>query len=557
MSWMRYHICEEFLISLICFLLGAKALRLYRASTSSGSPEISPDIRNRIFLFSMGFFLLFLNSGIHSIIHELNLSSNLLFHTLFGYTLGLLVLIFSISFRDPTGKKYLPFILYVPLGIMLLPWLYPALPPFTEFRPMVWVLVTYLSGTLFLLSIALFQNTRLRSFLGMAAGFLLIAVAGIFLFFPSAIGSVPWIHGHLIRPAGFLILILSVRRETLLNLRGSILYRALVSFSLLAAIPLLFFGSAIFYEEMNPLGVMERRFLIFVLLLCTLVAALFFGVGTVLRLIKPIIELKDGVASYSREGFRGELRINTGDEIEELTGAFNKMVGELKQGVQEQERLSRLAAMGELSARLAHEIRNPLNAIQGAASYISKNYRGRLISEFLHIIREEVSRINVLTTALLNFAKPLESKPSMTDINEVAKETISLISPEFDDRGVTLETDLAKGIPSSLFDRNQIKQVIINFMLNALDASEEGRKVRVSTRNPDGSLVLSVTDEGKGIREEEIEHIFRPFYTTKTKGTGLGLAIAERIAEEHGGRIEVVSAEGKGSLFSLHLPIRQ
>lgn len=552
---MTYHIGEEFLIAFICFFLGLKALRTYRKHSITET-KLNSDILSRIFLISMGFFLLSVNSTLHSLIHEFDLSSNLLFHTLSGYSLGLLLLILSISFRNPSGKKLLPLILYLPLFIILLPWIYPMLPPFTEFRPLMWVLVTYLSGILFILCIALFQNTKLKSYLRMSSGFLLIAISGIFLFFPTSIGSVPWIHGHLMRPLGFAVLLFSVREENFINLRGSILYRALITFGLLAAIPLLFFGIAIFYEEINPLGITERRFLIFALILSTLIAALIFGIGTVIRLIKPILELEKGVNSLSREGFEKEIKISTGDEIEELTGAFNKMIHELKNSIKEQERLSRLAAMGELSARLAHEIRNPLNAIEGAASYIRKNYKGELISEFLQIIREEVNRINILTTSLLNFSKPVLPQPELSDINKLVNETVRLINQEYSDKEVLLEVNLNEDIPDTMFDRDQIKQVIINLMLNALEASEKGQKVLVMTGRGNGSVVISVRDSGKGITKDEVENIFKPFYTTKTKGTGLGLAIAEKIAKEHEGYISVETAEGEGSTFSLYLPIK-
>ena len=553
---MKYHIGEEFLIAFICLFLGIKALRNY-LKYSTGKQEISPEITNRIYLVSMGFFLLAVNSALHSVIHVFELSSNLLFHTLFGYSLGFLLLIFSISFRDPSGKKFLPLILYLPFFIILLPWIYPLLPPFTEFRPLVWVLITYLSGILFMLFVALFQNTRLKSYLRMSLGFLLVAISGIFLFFPSSIGSVPWTLGHLMRPLGFIVLLFSLKEENLINLKGSILYRALISFSLLAAIPLLFFGVAIFYEEINPLGTIERRFLIFALILFTLIAALIFGIGTVIRLIKPILELQKGVDSLSTEGFEKEIKINTGDEIEELTGAFNKMVHDLKGSIKEQERLSRLAAMGELAARLAHEIRNPLNAIEGAASYISKNYKGELLYEFLHIIREEVSRINILTTSLLSFAKPVLPQSSLSDINEVVNETVNLINQEFMDKEIMLDVYLNRDIHNTMFDRNQIKQVIINLLLNALEVSEKGHKVEVTSERSDGLIVVSVKDSGKGISEKEMENIFKPFYTTKTKGTGLGLAIAEKFLKEHGGEIRVESTNGRGSKFSLYLPIKK
>jgi len=554
MDWMEYHIAEEFLIAAVCLVLGVKSLMTYRKCTGTAC---GADVAGRIYLMSMGFFLLAVNSALHSLIHEFGLSRNLLFHTLAGYTLGLLLLIFSISFRDPSGKKFLPVVLYTPLLVIFLPWIYHLLPPFTEFRPLLWVLITYLSGALSMLFVALFRNTGLRSYLFISGGFLLSAVSGIFLFFPSSIGSAPWAYGHLLRPLGFLILLFAVDEENLMSLTGSILYRALVAFSLLAAIPLIFFGIAIFYDELTPFGILERRFLIFTLILATLAAALIFGMGTVSRLLRPLLELRKGVDTLAKEGFEKELQIRTGDEIEELSVAFNKVVSELKESVRGQEKLSRLAAMGELSARLAHEIRNPLDAIAGATSYIGRNYKGRLISEFLKIIKEEVDRINIITTSLLNFAKPVSPLPVLSDVNKVVDETVDLIRQEFADNGVLLESELSRDLPLTLLDRNQIKQVLINLLLNALDVSERGQKVRIISEREDGAVVVSVRDFGPGIREEDLGNIFRPFFTTKIKGTGLGLSIAERIAGEHGGEIMVKSSEGDGSMFRLLLPIKR
>ncbi|MGE5301005.1 MAG: hypothetical protein ACM3MB_08585, partial [Acidobacteriota bacterium] len=129
---MAYHIAEEFVIAAVCLVLGLRSLMIYRKCAGT---TCSPDVAGRIYLMSMGFFLLSVNSAFHSVIHEFGLSRNLLFHTLVGYILGLLLIIFSISFRDPTGKKFLPVVLYAPFLIILLPWIYLLLPPFTEFRP--------------------------------------------------------------------------------------------------------------------------------------------------------------------------------------------------------------------------------------------------------------------------------------------------------------------------------------------------------------------------------------------------------------------------------------
>ena len=220
----------------------------------------------------------------------------------------------------------------------------------------------------------------------------------------------------------------------------------------------------------------------------------------------------------------------------------------------ERERLSRLAATGELAATLAHEIKNPLNAIGGAASYIGENFRGSLIREFMKIISEEVLRINKLTTTLLNFARPVTPHLEPADLNSTVEDTLELLSQEAKESGIELSVDLGSGVPVVDMDHNQIKQLLINLIINSFDAVGEKGRVLIKTGISDGMVVLSVEDNGTGIREENLEEIFNPFYTTKTRGTGLGLAISKKIAKEHGGDIKVESAYNKGSKFTLVLP---
>lgn len=549
---MYYHIGEEFLIALVCFTV---AIRAFYTSKSE-HPSLDKEKRSRIFLIGAGFVLLGINSTVHSSIHALDLDENLLYQTLLGYCLGLLTLIVAISAEKPWNKKAFP-LLYIPLLILLFPDIYERFPIFGEFRPLVWVIVAYLSGIVSMLYIATFYRTRSRRYLYSALGHALICTSAILLFFPAAIGSTIWLYGHLFRPMGFGILFFSMTQEELTKLGGSILYRALTAFSLLAAIPLLVFGTVVFYENINPIQLVGRKLIVFLLLLITLASALIFGLGLIIRLIGPILRLKDSVDRLVDERFSKKIEINSNDEIGELSNAFNEMVVKLHHAIAEQDRLSRLAATGELAATLAHEIKNPLNAIGGAAVYIEKNFRGSLIKEFVKIIYDEVLRINKLTTTLLNFAKPIKPEPEPSDINKLVNETVYFLGQESKGQDVVIETDLAGDVPIINFDHNQIKQVLINMLLNSFDAVDKNGKIKIKTRPSNGNVLLSVEDNGKGIKEEDIKNIFNPFFTTKTRGTGLGLAISKKIAREHGGDIFVESIHGKGSKFTLLLPARK
>jgi signal transduction histidine kinase len=528
MNWLYYHIGEEFLIAALAFGVSWRAFSLSRSL--SEAKEANREQRSRAVLIGGGFFLLGINSFVHSSIHAFGFNLNLLYQTLLGYCLGLSIIIMAIASERPwTKTPYL--LLYLPLLVLLVPEVYEEFPLFGEFRPIVWIAIAYLSGSVSILYIAAYNHSGLRRFLYSAAGHVVICVSAVMLFFPTGIGSAAWIAGHLLRPLGFAILFFSMNREELLNIRESILYKALAAFSILAGIPLLVFGTLLFYENISPIDLEGRRMIIFLLMIVTLASAFFFGLRMIIRLVRPIIRLKDTANRIAEQGLNERIEYASGDEIGELTTSFNEMVVKLRESFSERERLTRLAATGELAATLAHEIKNPLNAIGGAASYIGKNFQGDLIKEFIKIIYDEVMRINNLSTTLLNFSKPLPHDPKPADINA------------------------HEDMPDVSVDSNQIKQVLINLMLNAFDAVEGGGHITVRTGLQNGNVLLSVEDDGRGIEEAGREDIFNPFFTTKTRGTGLGLAISKKIAKEHGGDISVRSAPGKGSVFTVELPV--
>jgi signal transduction histidine kinase len=376
------------------------------------------------------------------------------------------------------------------------------------------------------------------------------------LFFPASIGSSPWIYGHLLRPAGFVILFFSMHHENLSQLRGSLLYRALTAFSLLASIPLLVYGTVILYENINPIDFMSRSVIVFVILLITLASALLFGLGMIINLIKPIIRLKDSVSMLVERGLNEKIEISSNDEIGELSAAYNDMVGKLRASMSEQDRLSRLAATGELSATLAHEIKNPLNAISVAATYIKNHYKSGLLREFINVIQNEALRINKLTTSLLNFAKPLEPEYSLHDINALVNETALLLKEEALERNVAIDVVTEINLQPFEFDYNQVKQVLLNLVINSLDAIDHEGRITIRTSASNGCVMVSVSDNGKGIAPQDMEKVFNPFFTTKTRGTGLGLSVSKKIAREHGGDLRIDSTPEQGSKFTLVLPVK-
>jgi two-component system sensor histidine kinase HydH len=243
---------------------------------------------------------------------------------------------------------------------------------------------------------------------------------------------------------------------------------------------------------------------------------------------------------------------------------------------QQMKERDRLAALGEMAAGLAHEIRNPLAAIQGAIQLLLPAGGARGAddpprecgpeSEFLLIIKDEVRRLNGVVTQFLDYSRPLRSALAPGDVNEILRRTLALLQADVPpDVKVTVE--LADGLPRVTCDPEQLRQVFLNLGLNALQAMPEGGELTISTRlardevaiwrdAPRRSDLVEIRfrDTGPGISDEAREHIFVPFYTTKEKGTGLGLAISQRIVKNHGGTIGVQSAPGRGAEFVIALP---
>jgi signal transduction histidine kinase len=231
----------------------------------------------------------------------------------------------------------------------------------------------------------------------------------------------------------------------------------------------------------------------------------------------------------------------------------------------------RLAAIGEMAAGLAHEIRNPLGAIKGAAEYLDpRSFQERRSggagaaagddAEFLQVIIDETNRLNSVVSQFLDYARPFRANFAPTDVNEVVRKTAKLIEARENSRPTRLELDLDEHMPPAEVDAEQIKQVILNLVLNGVEASgASGKPVTLTTRYSEERerYEIRVRDRGCGIPREELDSIFIPFFTTKPQGTGLGLAVCQRIVNNHGGYIHVESQLGEGSEFIVRLPLRR
>ncbi|MDH3486175.1 MAG: ATP-binding protein, partial [Myxococcales bacterium] len=257
------------------------------------------------------------------------------------------------------------------------------------------------------------------------------------------------------------------------------------------------------------------------------------------------------------------------EEVQLLAGLATQVAitfenSELYQQMKEKDRL---AALGEMAAGLAHEIRNPLGSIKASAQYLSEAERspedGR---EFLGIIVDEVDRLNRVVSSFLDYARPPHTDPQPIHVNAAVLRTLQLLRPECDAADVTLHVTIDQDLPQVRIDIEHLRQVLINLVQNALQAMGSGGDIFVETRTQERFRIgggahrwvqISVRDTGPGIAPGLLANLFVPFVTTKQQGTGLGLAISQRIVSESGGRIDVRSRQGFGTTFVVLLPAEE
>jgi two-component system NtrC family sensor kinase len=223
---------------------------------------------------------------------------------------------------------------------------------------------------------------------------------------------------------------------------------------------------------------------------------------------------------------------------------------------------AKLAAVGEMAAGIAHELNNPLTSVVGFTELVLEELpEDSIFRKDLHIVLQEARRARSVVRSMLDFSRQTETVRTKADLNEIIEDVLMLIRHLMEMNHILLEVHLGKNLKWALVDRNQIKQVVINLINNAINALPSGGKIIVETferlRYGEPGLVLSVRDNGVGISEENLKRIFEPFFTTRGDrgGTGLGLSVTFGIVSDHGGSIEVESQENVGSLFEVWLPL--
>jgi signal transduction histidine kinase len=285
---------------------------------------------------------------------------------------------------------------------------------------------------------------------------------------------------------------------------------------------------------------------------------------------RPESDVVLGVVCLRDERLRNAFGLDDLDVFRGIAGQMAVVIENTRLYDRMKER-DRLAALGEMAAGLAHEIRNPLGAIKGAAQLLvgpdGQPHAGASahdVGEFLSIIVEEVNRLNRVVSQFLDYARPYKVvEHGELDLNEVVHKTVTLLQTQEGADKVRFDLDLAPDLPRVRGDAEQLRQVFLNLGINAIQAMAAGGALTIATRrrrrprDPAAYVEVVFADTGPGIPRDQLKNLFIPFFTTKEKGTGLGLPISQRIVTHHGGVIEVRSQQQKGSVFSVVLPVAE
>jgi len=275
--------------------------------------------------------------------------------------------------------------------------------------------------------------------------------------------------------------------------------------------------------------------------------------------IKTLLEatrkLKSGDLDHRISGLK--------DEFGEVATSFNEMAASLKEQMLNMQRAEQMVVIGELAAGLAHEIKNPLSGIKVTLELLTEETNISQNDKELGILAiQKIKQIESLLKGLLDFAKPPKPQFILTDINRVFEKIVQFAKkhPSFsssEKKHINVEMDLSPALPQILVDPMQLEQAFFNLILNAIDAMPEGGTLGVKTgfEKNNNTVKLEISDTGKGIDNDRIEDIFKPFFTTKAQGTGLGLAVTRIFIEQNRGTISVESVSGEGAIFKIVLPV--
>ncbi len=289
--------------------------------------------------------------------------------------------------------------------------------------------------------------------------------------------------------------------------------------------------------------------------------ALGMMVWVIWKALHPLRRLSESCAAISVGHLENVGTRGASGEILALETTFNRMVDALREKEAVEARLrqaQRLSALGTLAAGVAHDVRNPLNAIKLLSSHAIDLVEGGTdapAGKPLQTIRTEVARLEEIVSGFLSLARESEIRPEPTNVDSLLQDCARLFQREAEQRGIRLTGEYRSGGAPLLLDPKQINRAVLNVLLNALEACPAGGRVRVFSRLTDRACEIEIRDDGPGLPRDVLDRVFDPYYTTKPGGTGLGLSVTRGIIEEHGGTIEITSTPGQGCQVLVSLPL--
>ncbi len=305
------------------------------------------------------------------------------------------------------------------------------------------------------------------------------------------------------------------------------------------------------YTRLEEILASQERVLLLILVLS--VAGGLLGSWLIARsLARPIKELTGAMAVVGGGRLDHPIVPRSKDEIGELATAFGRMTDSLRQSRAALVQSEKLASIGEMSAAVAHGLRNPLASLRAAAQLVRRHPEASSSREHLDAIVEEVDRLDRRISHLLSFSRPAPFHPLQESTSRLIEGLLPAFSQLRQERGVELDLDLPAGLPDVRVDPMQIEQALVEIVSNALDAMPSGGRLSIVGRSDGGDaggyVIIEVTDTGLGIPEHVLPSVCEPFFTTRQEGTGLGLAIAKRYVEQNGGRLDITSRPGSTSV---------
>lgn len=275
-----------------------------------------------------------------------------------------------------------------------------------------------------------------------------------------------------------------------------------------------------------------------------------------INITAPVKKLLNATERLASGDLNAEVNVKTKDEIGSLARSFDQMTRELKLSRDKLVQSEKLAAIGKLSAGIAHEIRNPLTSMKMIIQLLRKKFQqDESAKESLQIILNEIDRLELIISGFLDFARPLELSLKPTNIANVIAEVTSLMQANLKHRKIKLIEKIDENIPEIMLDNNRMKQVLMNIILNSMQAMPEGGTITIQCHynQYEQRIYIEISDTGIGMSQNVLDHAFEPFFSAKSNGTGMGLANVKKIIDLHNGDIKIESAEGKGTRVIISL----